>query len=61
MADIINLRMARKARERAAGETLAQFNRASHGRTKIERTATENEAARIERIVDSALREREED
>ena len=59
MADIINLRMARKARERAAGETLAQANRANYGRTKNERTATKNEAARIERIVDGALRERE--
>lgn len=35
--DIVNLRMARKRRQRAEREVEAAENRAKHGRTKVER------------------------
>lgn len=35
--DVVNLRMARKRRQRAERETAAAENRARHGRTKAER------------------------
>ena len=35
--DVVNLRMARKRRQRAERETEAAENRARHGRTKVER------------------------
>jgi hypothetical protein len=40
MAEIINLRKARKQRERAAKEEQAAPNRASHGQTKTEKKLT---------------------
>lgn len=40
MAEIVNLRMARKQKARAEKERLADANRASHGRTKVERERT---------------------
>lgn len=49
MAEIINLRQARKARRRAADETRAADNRVLHGRTKAERGRSEQEAAFVER------------
>ncbi|WP_103096075.1 DUF4169 family protein [Novosphingobium guangzhouense] len=57
MAEIINLRMARKARARAADKAEAATNRAQHGRTKAEKSATQAEIARIERTLDGARRE----
>lgn len=59
MAEIVNLRMARKARERAADKARAETNRAQHGRTRAEKTATEAERARIARMVDGAKLERD--
>ncbi|CDO36275.1 DUF4169 family protein [Novosphingobium sp. KN65.2] len=61
MAEIINLRLARKARDRAADKAQAHSNRALHGRTKAERKATEAEAARFDRTLDGAKRERDSD
>ncbi|TCM19829.1 uncharacterized protein DUF4169 [Novosphingobium sp. PhB165] len=58
MAEIINLRMARKAKARAETKAQAETNRAQHGRSKSERRATEAEIARIDRTVDGAKRER---
>ncbi|MBI3439549.1 MAG: DUF4169 family protein [Proteobacteria bacterium] len=48
MADVVNLRRARKAKQRSDAETQAQLNRAAFGRTKAEKsqTRTENDAAR---------------
>jgi uncharacterized protein DUF4169 len=48
MADVVNLRRARKAKKRAAAETQAQANRVSFGRTRAEKekTQAENDAAR---------------
>jgi len=51
MAEIINLRMARKAQSsRQAAETAAE-NRARHGRTRHEREAEASEAERAERTL----------
>ncbi len=61
MADIINLRMARKAKTRDAARHEADANRARHGRTRAERGAAEAEAARLVRVVDGAKRERSEE
>lgn len=44
-ADLINLRLARKARVRAGKEVLATENRTKYGRTKAER---KNAAAKAE-------------
>ena len=54
MAEIINLRLARKARDRVAAARTAEANRAKFGRTKAERAADAAERARAERIVDGA-------
>lgn len=58
MAEIINLRMARKAKARDAEKHLADANRARHGRTKSERGAAEAEVERLTRTVEGAKRER---
>ncbi|EKV30566.1 hypothetical protein C882_4525 [Caenispirillum salinarum AK4] len=49
MAEIINLRHARKQRARAEKEQQAADNRRKHGRTKAERRATDAERARADR------------
>jgi hypothetical protein len=61
MAEIVNLRMARKSRDRAAGKAEAEAARAKHGRTKGERLAAEAEIARIDRVVEGAKREKGQD
>lgn len=61
MAEIVNLRMARKAKQRSAAKADAEAKRALHGRTRSERAATEAELARIERNVDGARREKDKD
>lgn len=57
MAQIINLRMARKAKARADAGKQAQANRAAHGRTKAEKDLAAAERERLERAVDGARRE----
>ncbi len=57
MAEIINLRQARKAVKRKQGETMAAANRAKFGRTKAERLAQTNEQKRAARLIDGARRE----
>ncbi|MGN6374370.1 MAG: DUF4169 family protein [Sphingomonas sp.] len=54
MGDIVNLRLARKAKARATKETTAAANRAAFGRTKAERLADEAAKARQERQLDGA-------
>ncbi|HUD30243.1 MAG TPA: DUF4169 family protein [Novosphingobium sp.] len=61
MAEIVNLRMARKAKARAAERQDADAARARHGRTKGEKRATQAEIARIDRAVEGAKRETGED
>lgn len=57
MAEVINLRRARKARDRQAADATATRNRAAFGRTKAEREAAATEVARLERGLDGAKRE----
>lgn len=64
MAEIVNLRLARKARQRAEAGRQAAANRAQHGETKGEKARRRQEADRLARTVDGARREgqpREED
>jgi hypothetical protein len=49
MAEIVNLRRARKARARAEAEKQAEANRAAFGRPKAEKRAAKAENARAER------------
>lgn len=56
MAEIVNLRMARKARARADAERTAAQNRAKFGRTKAEKAAERAEAERTARTLDGARR-----
>ncbi len=57
MADVINLRAARKAKNRKDKTDLATQNRALHGRTKAERQRQQAEAERTARLLDGAKRE----
>lgn len=57
MADIVNLRQARKRKARADAARLADANRILHGRTKAERAATRAERDRHEAALDGARRE----
>ncbi|EQB13746.1 DUF4169 family protein [Novosphingobium lindaniclasticum] len=54
MAEIINLRMARKARARDDAQHRAQASRARHGRTKAERSLAQADQARLDRVVEGA-------
>jgi hypothetical protein len=57
MADIINLRQARKARARTDAETRAAANRVRFGRTAQEKQAMATEARRTDTLLDGAKRE----
>lgn len=57
MAEIVNLRLARKARSRAKAAADAAENRARHGMTAADRKARDAEAARIARTLAGAERE----
>ena len=57
MAEIINLRRARKARGRADKAAQAQANRAAHGRTKADRLLAQAQAAKSASILDGARRD----
>lgn len=59
MADIINLRQARKASKRRQDEATAAANRARFGQTKAQRTLQSAEAARADRVVDGAKLEKD--
>ena len=52
MADIVNLRMVRKAKARAVRETEAAGKRALHGRTKADRKLAEAEKTRVARNLE---------
>jgi hypothetical protein len=51
-AEIVNLRMARKRKARAAEETKAAGNRALHGRSKADRQRERLETERGQRTLD---------
>lgn len=57
MAEIINLRMARKAKARGEAENQAQANRALHGQNKAARATVKAERQRAERLLDGARRD----
>ncbi|MEO0682326.1 MAG: DUF4169 family protein [Pseudomonadota bacterium] len=52
MAEVVNLRHARKRRARAADRAKADANAARHGRSKAERDADAAEAGREARRLD---------
>lgn len=57
MAEIINLKRARKARSRVTKEAEAKANRLAHGRTKTERQQTKAEAQAAEKKLDGHKRD----
>ena len=57
MAEVVNLRLARKARARAAKEADAAANRVAFGRSKAEKSAAKTDAARAARLLDGAKRD----
>ena len=59
MGEVINLRLARKAKARTDGAKLADAARAKSGESKAEKTARKLEQARAERELDGAKREPE--
>lgn len=52
MGDVVNLRRARKARDRASAEAQAEQNRIAFGRTKAERKLSEAEKMLAERRLE---------
>jgi hypothetical protein len=52
MAEIVNLRRARKSRARVEKDAQAAENRTQFGRTKAEKRATETERAQTEADLD---------
>ncbi|WP_395450861.1 DUF4169 family protein [Aminobacter sp. UC22_36] len=59
MADIVNLRQFKKQKARAGRETLADQNRALHGRTKAEKQRDQLATERNDKFVDGHRREPE--
>lgn len=57
MAEVVNLRMARKARERREAEKQAQANRALHGQTKAAREMAKAEKQRSARLLEGVKRD----
>lgn len=57
MGDVINLRRARKARQRLSREQVAAQARAFHGRSKAERATTLAEVDRLARQIEQSRRE----
>jgi len=53
MAELINLRRARKKKARAAAESVAEANRVKHGAAKRERQHAKAERERLRRDTDS--------
>lgn len=58
MVDIVNLRLARKAKARDEAATTAAANRAAFGRTKAEKVRTATQNARDAQALDGAKRDR---
>jgi len=57
MGDVVTLRTARTARDRAAAAAQADANRAKFGRSKAEKQAGAAETTRRERLLDGTLRD----
>ena len=52
MAEVVNLRLARKANARAEADKTAAANRAKHGRTKADKARSKAEAERAARDLE---------
>ena len=59
--NVVNLRLFRKRKDRAAREVEASENRTLHGRTKAERRLTDAERSAAERAHDGRRLEPEDD
>ena len=57
MGEVVNLRRARKARDKAARDTEAAANRQLHGRTKAEKELARGEGELAARRLDAHRRE----
>ncbi len=57
MGEVVNLRLARKAKRRATEAATAATNRAAFGRTKAEKAADRAARDRAEHLLDGAKRE----
>lgn len=57
MAEIVNLRLARKAKARAAKEADAAANRAAFGRSKADKDRAKAEEKRAASVLDGARRD----
>jgi tRNA-dihydrouridine synthase len=57
MGDVVNLRQARKARDRKAAAQAAAEARALHGRTKAQKAVEKAEAERLARVIEQSRRE----
>lgn len=58
MAEIVNLRTARKRKERGERERLAAENRVRHGMSKAERLAAKKQAQHTTAVLDGHFRDR---
>lgn len=58
MGDIVNLKRARKARERASARAEASQNRTRHGRTAADKTRQAEEGPRTDARLDGHKRDR---
>lgn len=59
MGEVINLRLARKAKARGAAARQAEQNRALHGRSKPEKERQRLDEERAARLLDGAKREQD--
>ncbi|MCA3337435.1 MAG: DUF4169 family protein [Roseomonas sp.] len=57
MAEIVNLKHARKMKAREAAEAKAAENRARYGQTKAERARLTAEKAKLRAVIDGAKKE----
>ncbi|MFO0199656.1 MAG: DUF4169 family protein [Alphaproteobacteria bacterium] len=57
MAEIVNLKHARKMKAREAAEAKAADNRAKYGQTKAERARLVAEKAKLRAVIDGAKKE----
>lgn len=57
MAEIINLRLVRKAKSRSEAASAAEANRARHGQSKAEKRLAKAEAERASRLLEGSKRE----
>ena len=57
MTKVVNLRLARKAKDRGEAAAKAAANRALHGRTKAEKQGEKADKERLARLLDGIRRD----